>query len=300
MNLFYDNFIFNFFIYRSSRSVRFTSEAILQALDDIPSDSDISGAEDDSFDDETYVPREEVDDREEDDDIPDLVDRGVEMDIVEAGGGTDEEELPDLDVSAVCNAAGPPAKRRRASCKERKEWVWQERDLEAREMPINKVKPKNLQGCTLDVHYFMKLFGRENITLLTVQTNIVRVEMDIKKNRAVPPISETEIRQVIGILMYVSVVSMPHIRLFWSLSLRHAAVANVMKRKRFEQIISFLHLSDNNLQPARGSPAYDRLYKVRQLLVNLSRNFRQHADMEEILSVDEMMIPFKGQLGLKV
>ncbi len=58
-------------------------------------------------------------------------------------------------------------------------------------MPINKVKPKNLQDCTLDVHYFMELFGKENITLLTVQTNIVRVKMDIKKNRAVPPISET-------------------------------------------------------------------------------------------------------------
>jgi hypothetical protein len=115
MNLFYDIFIFYFFIYRSSRSVCFNSEAILQALDEIPSDSDISGAEDDSFDDETYVPSEEVDDREEDDDIPDLVDRGVEVDIVVAGRDTDEEELPDLDISVVSNAAGPPAKRRRAS-----------------------------------------------------------------------------------------------------------------------------------------------------------------------------------------
>ncbi len=100
--------------------------------------------------------------------------------------------------------------------------------------------------------------------------------------------------------MYVSVVSMPNIRLFWSLSLRHETIAGVMSRNRFEQIITFLHLSDNNLQPVRGSPAYDRLYKVRQFLDNLSHNFEQYADMEEILSVDEMMIPFKGQLGLKV
>jgi hypothetical protein len=35
------------------------AKAIVQALDDVPLDSDISGCDNDSGDDETYVPRED-------------------------------------------------------------------------------------------------------------------------------------------------------------------------------------------------------------------------------------------------
>ncbi len=33
---------------------------------------------------------------------------------------------------------------------------------------------------------------------------------------------------------------------------------------------------------------------------NLASNFARHAEIEAVTSVDEQMIPFKGQLGLKV
>jgi hypothetical protein len=42
------------------------------------------------------------------------------------------------------------------------------------------------------------------------------------------------------------------------------------------------------------------LFKVREFLSNLSINFAEHAVIEEVCSVDEQMIPFKGQLGIKV
>lgn len=73
-----------------------------------------------------------------------------------------------------------------------------------------------------------------------------------------------------------------------------------MTRDRFFQIISVLHLSNNALQPARGEPNFDKLFKVRQLLTNLNENFTANAEIESIISVDEQMVPYKGTLGLKV
>jgi hypothetical protein len=42
------------------------------------------------------------------------------------------------------------------------------------------------------------------------------------------------------------------------------------------------------------------LFKVREFLSNMSSNFAEHTEVEEVCSVDEQMIPFKGQLSLKV
>jgi hypothetical protein len=39
---------------------------------------------------------------------------------------------------------------------------------------------------------------------------------------------------------------------------------------------------------------------VRELLTNLNLNFKQNAEMEEVISVDKQMIPYKGTLGIKV
>ena len=100
--------------------------------------------------------------------------------------------------------------------------------------------------------------------------------------------------------MYMSIVHLPNIRLYWRASLRNEMVAGVMTRDRFEMIISCLHLSDNNLQPGPDSPVYDRLYKIREFVTNLASNFERHAELEQVCSVDEQMIPYKGQLFLKV
>jgi hypothetical protein len=109
-----------------------------------------------------------------------------------------------------------------------------------------------------------------------------------------------ELRQVVGILMYMSVVSMPNIRMFWKKSTNINAVSSVMTRDRFLEIISSLHLSNNSLQPAKGDKGYDKLFKVRQLLNLLNLNFQKHSEMEKVVSVDEQMIPYKGTLMLKV
>jgi hypothetical protein len=134
--------------------------------------------------------------------------------------------------------------------------------LPVQETPASTVTPRGIGDSDNKVQMFTKLFSSNNISLLTTQTNIVRVKNSISRNKPVPPIGEREIRQTIGILMYMSVISMPNIRLYWKNNLCNNMVAGVMSRDCFLLCIACFHLSDNPLQPGRDSPACDRLYKV--------------------------------------
>lgn len=238
----------------------------------------------------------------EEDNPDDLGDGG---DVSGYVGDEQDETLPDIENPGVpllpmgpAGADGPPVKKRRKG--PRQPTVWIKQDLPPQQMPTSTVKPKGMQDCKLDVQFFLKMFGVNNIDLLTHQTNLVRVKKSIERNRPIPAFSEKEIRQVIGILLYMSVVKLPSIQLYWRKTMRNSMVANVMFRDRFQLIFNCLHLSDNTMQPSATSPLFDRLYKVRKFLDNIAANFKNNADIEEITSVDEQMIPFKGQIGIKV
>ncbi len=143
---------------------------------------------------------------------------------------------------------------------------------------------------------FFELVCSRNLELLVEQSNIQRVA----EKKKMAPITETEMRHFIGIPMYMSVVTLPSTRLFWRKSIDISAVFQVMIRDRFDEIKCVLHLFNNAVQPARDDPAFDKLYKFRQLLTNLINSFKEHAKVEEVTSVDEQMIPYKGTFMLKV
>jgi hypothetical protein len=73
-----------------------------------------------------------------------------------------------------------------------------------------------------------------------------------------------------------------------------------MSKDRFEENVIALHLFNDCLQPIRGEAGYDKLYKGRKLLDMLNKNFKANAGMEEVVSIDKQMIPYKGTLLLQV
>ena len=70
-----------------------------------------------------------------------------------------------------------------------------------------------------------------------------------------------------------------------------------MSGRRFELLMSYLHLNDNESQPTRGSPHYDKLYKVRPYLDALVSNFRTAYTLQQNLSIDESIFSYKGRLS---
>ena len=51
---------------------------------------------------------------------------------------------------------------------------------------------------------------------------------------------------------------------------------SIMSGRRFELLLSNLHLNDDEKMPPRGSPHFDRLYKVRPVLDRVVEAFKVH------------------------
>lgn len=82
----------------------------------------------------------------------------------------------------------------------------------------------------------------------------------------------------------------PNKRLYWSKENAPALLSESIRCNRFEQILRFLHLNDNNIHDIS-----DRLYKLRPYIDSLSNSFLYHGGLNENLSVDESMIPYYGR-----
>ncbi|XP_048106446.1 piggyBac transposable element-derived protein 2 [Alosa alosa] len=116
-----------------------------------------------------------------------------------------------------------------------------------------------------------------------------------KENLAV---TSEEMQIFLGINMIMGYIRYPKARMYWSSEdgLRLGIIADAMSVNRFEQILSYLHFVDNYTYEPENT---DRLFKVRPVLSTLQKTFLATADPEEFHSIDEQMIPFKGQLSIK-
>jgi len=68
-----------------------------------------------------------------------------------------------------------------------------------------------------------------------------------------------------------------------------------MPRDRFLLVQSFLHFSDSTLQPKKGDPNYNPLYKIQPVLDLTVPTYAQVYQPGRDLPADESMIKYKGQ-----
>jgi hypothetical protein len=68
-----------------------------------------------------------------------------------------------------------------------------------------------------------------------------------------------------------------------------------MSRDRFREILSNLHINDN-----QSLNKTDKLYKIRPLIEKLNNNFVSFRSPPQNLSIDESCVKFKGRSSLKM
>ena len=73
-------------------------------------------------------------------------------------------------------------------------------------------------------------------------------------------------------------------------------ISDAMPRDRFLQILSNIHINDNNAMPQGNK---DKLYKLCPLINSLNDNFIMLHNVSRQVSIDESMILFKGRSSLK-
>jgi hypothetical protein len=111
------------------------------------------------------------------------------------------------------------------------------------------------------------------------------------------PIYSEELLCWFGVLILMGLKDLPNIRLYWSGSDFYGCplIKSCMSRQRFEAITRCIYLVDNDsLQPA-DHPNHDKLGKVRWLVEHFSATSQAQYNCERVVTVDEIMVPYKGR-----
>lgn len=150
-------------------------------------------------------------------------------------------------------------------------------------------------GVLSPVEYFRTFFDDSILEHIVEQSNLFSMQCNINK-----PLQLTtdELEQFLGTVLYMSVYHLPRTRMYWAAASRLGHVADVMSRDRWSEIKRNLHFNDNDNMPRPDDQDRDRLFKIRPIIDSLLPKF-QSIPQSQKLSVDEQMVPFKGQSALK-
>lgn len=143
--------------------------------------------------------------------------------------------------------------------------------------------------------YFKFLFPGSLISLIADQSNLFALQKDVSQ-----PLCTTaeEIEVFIGTCMWMSIIQMRNTRWYWSAATRVSQVADNFPVGRFEKLKHNIHFVDNSTLGPKDDPGRDRLAKVRPLIDTINEQLSL-VPLEEHLSIDEQIIPFKGRSSLK-
>ena len=142
--------------------------------------------------------------------------------------------------------------------------------------------------------YFKQFFDDDLIKHIADQTNLCSVQCTgISIN-----VDENQIEQYFGILLLMSVIKLPQVRMYWSEGTRIRGIADMISINRFEKIRQYFHCNDNSSCPSKSDQNYDKLFKVRPVTDSVLDKCKS-VPQEKMQLVDEQIIPTKSRCGIK-
>ena len=145
--------------------------------------------------------------------------------------------------------------------------------------------------------FFCQIWWPDTFKDIAAQTNLYASQ---KGTTTWTNVSEEEMQSFLGIHLAMGLVRLPSLRDYWTNPLLGApGMVKGMGRNRFCSILSHLHLNDNSKMPQRGSPNFDKLFKIGPLLDGIRENSQVCYRPHQHLSIDEAMVLFKGRSSLR-
>jgi len=151
------------------------------------------------------------------------------------------------------------------------------------------------QSILTPLAYFEMFFDESIMQHIVDQSNLYAIQTNLGNPLQLDCL---ELAKFLGILMKMSVIALPRSRLYWSKALDITQINSVMSRDRFEMIKRSIHFNDNTQMRPPDDEHFDKLFKVRPLLDHLQQRYNG-IPMNQMLCVDEQMIPFKGASSLR-
>lgn len=155
--------------------------------------------------------------------------------------------------------------------------------------------PTVVQDLETPLQFFKHLFPDEIFKMMVTESSLYSAQCRPEKPIV---LSENELQQFVGMALYMSIIQLPNTRDYWSPSLGHPKVSEIMSLNRWEELKRFIHFNDNSTFIPRGQPGHDQLHKIRPLL-DLLRARMNEVPREEKLCIDEQIVPFKGRSTIK-
>lgn len=192
---------------------------------------------------------------------------------------------------------GPAVHRPPADYTSNNDWV--ETDVAPIRLPYTEPEPADITLLTDKVNancspleFFQLSFSEEIMELITEEANHYAAQAGASEFKT----SAKEIAIYWGLCMVMGIVRKRTIALYWSTStyLQTPMFGKVMTRTRFELISRYLHFSDNE----NNNPD-DKLSKLRRYYDVITKSFQEIAKPGEIISFDEALIRFLGQISFK-
>ena len=183
-----------------------------------------------------------------------------------------------------------------SSVSKRPSWKVIKSNSTARSPPLWLSNLNAAESIQIPINYFRIFIDSTLINHIVDQSNLYAAQV----NLASPlQLSCDEFNKFLAVVLLMLIVALPHSRLYWSLDLAVCQVKNILSRKRFEQIKRFFHFNDNTTKLLSPTDAnFDKLFKVKPLLDQIRKKFNL-VSMSQMMCIDEMMIPFKGNSSLK-
>lgn len=150
--------------------------------------------------------------------------------------------------------------------------------------------------------FFNLLFDEDLMDLVIAETNRMARQKRADKPQLLEKwcdISKQEFKCYLGLSIMMGICVLPQVADYWSSDpyLQNRGVQSKMTKNRYEEISQYLHFTDSSIEPPKGSPDYDRLYKVRPIMAKVVENIQHVYYPGQNIAIDEAMTAFKGRLG---
>lgn len=148
------------------------------------------------------------------------------------------------------------------------------------------------------IDFYTLFFDEDVLDFLVSETNryahqIInsRILSKCSRLKKWTPIDRTEMRNFLGLIIWMGLVNMPSLRDYWRTDfLYKTRVPEIMSRNRFELILGMFHCGNNEIIE------HGRLSKVQHLVDMLVANFNKWYIPEDKVCIDESVVPFIGRL----
>ncbi|XP_041369900.1 piggyBac transposable element-derived protein 4-like [Gigantopelta aegis] len=110
-----------------------------------------------------------------------------------------------------------------------------------------------------------------------------------------------EMAAYIGLNIFMGIDSKPHYNMYLSMDdfNGNACFKKTMTCNQYEKITQYFHVADRQSEPGRGSPNYDRLFKIQPIMNVVKDTFYRFFKPNRELAIDEGMIKFAGRNSIK-